>query len=319
VLLRLAESTDVVVENYRAGVMERNGLSFERLRARNRRLVYAAIRGFGDARTGESPYVDWPAYDVVAQAMGGIMGITGPDRETPLKVGPGVGDIVPAMMAAFGILAAVLRARETGEGQYVDVGMADCVLSLCERILHQYSYEGKVPRPEGNRHPLLAPFGMVPAKDGWVTIACHRDPFWAELCRLMEAPQFIDDSRFATMAARLENASAVYDTVSAFTRLHTKRELMDRFGGRIPFGPVWDVSEIAADPHYRVRGMVAEVEHPGLASPMRVAGVPVRMTETPGGVHRRAPLLGEHAEEILAGIGLSEGEIAAMRESKVIV
>jgi crotonobetainyl-CoA:carnitine CoA-transferase CaiB-like acyl-CoA transferase len=94
---------------------------------------------------------------------------------------------------------------------------------------------------------------------------------------------------------------------------------MDRFGGRIPFGPVWDVSEIAADPHFRIRGMVAEVEHPGLGSPMRVAGVPVRMTETPGGVHRRAPLLGEHAEEILGGIGLSEGEIAAMRESKVIV
>jgi crotonobetainyl-CoA:carnitine CoA-transferase CaiB-like acyl-CoA transferase len=255
----------------------------------------------------------------VAQAMGGIIGITGPDADTPLKVGPGIGDIVPAMMTAFGALAAVLHARTTGRGQYVDVGMVDCVLALCERILHQYSYQQKVPRPEGNRHPLLVPFGMVPAQDGWVTIGCHRDPFWAELCRLMERPELIQDARFATNDDRMANIDAVYEAVAQYTRSRTKHELADRFGSRIPFGPVYDVRDIAEDPHFRIRGMVVDVEHPGLDAPMQIAGVPIRMSETPGGVHRRAPLVGEDTEAILRGIGCSDADIAAWRAAKVVL
>jgi len=138
IFLKLIETGQVVVENFRAGVMERLGLVYETLRERNRRIVYASIRGFGDPYTGKSPYLDWPAFDVVAQAVGGIMAITGPDAQTPTKVGPGVGDIVPAIMAAYGIMAAVWHAERSGAGQYVDVGMVDGVLSMCERILHQY-------------------------------------------------------------------------------------------------------------------------------------------------------------------------------------
>jgi crotonobetainyl-CoA:carnitine CoA-transferase CaiB-like acyl-CoA transferase len=127
------------------------------------------IRGFGDERTGKSPYSDWPAYDVISQAMGGIMAITGPDRDTPMKVGPGVGDIIPAITCAFGIVAAILRAHKTGRGQFVDVGMVDAILAVCERIMHQHSFAQSLPVPEGNHHPLLCPFGMFPAKDGFVT------------------------------------------------------------------------------------------------------------------------------------------------------
>jgi len=166
VFLALLDATQVVVENFRAGVMERLGLGYARLRQRNPRIVYASIRGFGDPQTGTSPYVDWPAYDVVAQAMGGIMAITGADGCTPTKIGPGVGDTIPAVMAAFGVMAAAWRAERTGLGQYVDVGMVDSVLSVCERVLHQYTYGGKVSGPEGDRHPFLAPFGLLPAKDG---------------------------------------------------------------------------------------------------------------------------------------------------------
>src|SRR5690606_14933476 len=168
----------------------------------NPRLVYAAVRGFGDRRTGSSPYVNWPAYDVIAQAMGGIMGITGESAGEPTKVGPGVGDIVPATMCAFGVLAAVYRARETGKGQFLDVSMVDTVLALCERIVYQYSYEQKVPKPEGQRHPFLTPFGIVPCKDGHITLACHTDALWSRLCALIGRTDMADDPRLKTEADR---------------------------------------------------------------------------------------------------------------------
>src|SRR5262249_41598153 len=153
------------------------GLGYEVLREVNPKLVYGALRGFGDRRTGASPYLDWPAFDVVAQAMGGIMAITGPDPNTPTKVGPGVGDIIPGMMLAFGVLAAIHHARVTGEGQFVDVSMADAVLAVCERTVYQHTVQGQTPAPEGNHHPFLVPFGMFPAADGFVTIAAQQQPF----------------------------------------------------------------------------------------------------------------------------------------------
>lgn len=315
---RLCRSADVVVENFRAGVMEKLGLSYETLRQENPRLVYASIRGFGDPRTGRSPYTDWPAYDPVAQAMGGIMGITGPDVDTPLKVGPGVGDLVPAAMAAYGILCAVLRAQKTGEGQYVDVSMVDAVLSLCERIVHQRSFQGINPRPEGNRHPLLSPFGMVRALDGWVTIAAHSDEFWKTLCRLMGRDDLISDPRMADRHARVANRDAVYEAVGEFTGRHTKQQLKELLGGKIPVGPVYQMDEIAEDPHFAVRDMIVEVEHPGCATPVTIAGVPIRMTATPGSVRHRAPLLGEHTDQILGDIGCSTEEISSFKQAGIV-
>ncbi|HUN49667.1 MAG TPA: CoA transferase [Candidatus Sulfotelmatobacter sp.] len=317
-LMRLVDTAAVLVENYRAGVMDRLGLAYETLRVQNRKLVYASIRGFGDPRTGKSPYVEWPAYDVVAQAMGGIMGITGPNAETPIKVGPGVGDLVPAVMAAFGIMAAVYRAEKTGEGQYVDVGMVDAVLSLCERIVHQFFYQENVPGPEGNRHPFLSPFGIVPAKDGYVALACHADEFWAELCRLMGREELASDPRYATRQARAEHQDLVYAAVGDFTRRHTKHDLMGILGGHVPFGPVFDVSDIVADPHFKVRQMIVPLEHPGSPTKVAVAGIPIRMTETPGSIRRRAPLLGEDTDAVLGMIGMKPAEVARLREHKIV-
>ncbi len=318
-LLRLVAKSDVVVENFRAGVMDRLGLSFEALRAGNPRLVYAAIRGFGDVTTAASPYVDWPAYDVVAQAMGGVMAITGPDAETPLKVGPGIGDLVPAMMCAFGILSAVYRAQRTGQGQFVDVAMVDSVLALCERILYQYSYQGKVAHPEGNHHPLLCPFGMFAARDGWVTISCPSDDFWQLFCTLMNRPDMAVDSRFSTNAMRVENAETVCAAVTEFTIRHSKKELMQILGGSVPFGPVYDVRDIIEDQHFRAREMVVEVEQPGSSTPVLIAGVPIRLSETPGGVRRRAPLLGEHTRSILSSVGYNAQQLDQLSADGIIV
>ncbi len=150
----------------------------------NPRLVVAALRGFGDPASGESPYANWPAYDPVAQAMGGIMGITGQvPGGAPTKIGPGVGDLVPALFMAFGIVSAVLRARASGEGQFVDVAMVDGVLAICERLVYQHSATGDVPGPEGDGHPLLCPFGLFRAKDGYVSLGVPKDEFWGPFAR----------------------------------------------------------------------------------------------------------------------------------------
>jgi len=310
-LKALVRGADVVVENFRAGVMERLGLGYEELKSINPRLVYGALRGFGDARGGPSPYVDWPAYDVVAQAMGGIMAITGPDEATPTKVGPGVGDIVPGLMLAFGVLAAVHNARRTGVGQFVDVAMTDAVLAICERMVWQHSIQGITPGPEGNHHPFLCPFGIFPAQDGHVALAAHQDAFFGVLCDHLGARSLAADPRFADLSSRTANRRGLISELGAVTRQFSKAELMTRLGGVIPFGPVMDIAEIARDPHFRVRNMIVEVDQPG-AAPIRIAGVPIKLCGTPGGVRRRSPLLGEDTRTCLEEAGLSPGEIEAL-------
>jgi crotonobetainyl-CoA:carnitine CoA-transferase CaiB-like acyl-CoA transferase len=305
VLLRLVDGADALVENYRSGVMERFGMSYEALSARNPKLVYAAIRGFGDQRSGESPYAKWPAFDIVGQAMGGIMSITGPDAQTPVKVGPGVGDLIPGMFATIGIVMALMEARRSGIGQFVDVSMVDCVLATCERIINQYTYTGRIPRPEGNRHPLLCPYGVVRASDGWLTLSAPTNEFWRKLVTLIEQPELADDPHYATNEERLNRQDEVYRLIEAFTQTKTKAELTTLFGGVIPFGPIYDVAEIFADPHFKIREMLIDVEQPGSATPVKVAGVPVKMSRTPGRVRHRAPLLGEHTREILELAGYS--------------
>lgn len=305
VLRAMVARSPVLVENYRAGVMERLGLAWEALRELNPALVYAAVRGFGDPRTGESPYVGWPAFDVVAQAMGGFMGITGTADGVPLKGGPGLGDIFPAALAALGIVAAVRHAERTGEGQFVDVGMVDAVLALCERIVYQYSYTGAVPGPEGNAHPMLCPFENFPTRDGWVTIAAPRDNHWKILAEIMGRPELATDERFRTNRDRVRNGEATRALVRDWTSRHTSREAMAALGGKVPAGPVQTVEDIFEDPHARSREMLVEVEQAGSARRVVYAGVPVKLTATPGGIRRRPPRLGEHTNEVLAELRIS--------------
>jgi crotonobetainyl-CoA:carnitine CoA-transferase CaiB-like acyl-CoA transferase len=314
-LLKLVAGADAVVENFRVGVMERLGISYEVLREANPKLVYAALRGFGDERTGASPYGAWPAFDVVAQAMGGIMATTGPDAATPTKIGPGIGDILPGAMLAFGILAAVHSARRTGEGQFVDVAMVDAVLAVCERTVYQHTVQGVTPVPEGNHHPFLVPFGVYPAADGSIAIAAQPQPFFEALCKALDARDILDDPRFVDADTRNLHRPALIAALSAHTVTLTKADLTKRLGGRIPFGPVMNIADIDADPHFAAREMIVPVEQPG-GEPIRIAGVPIKMTATPGGVRRRAPLLGEDTISRLREAGLSEAEVQDLLEKR---
>lgn len=296
-LRRLAGQADVLVENFRAGVMEAMGLPYEVLAADNPRLVYGAIRGFGDPRTGESPYRDRPAFDVVAQAMGGLMQITGPAGQ-PTKVGPGVGDIFPGALAMVGVLAAVLEARSAGRGRFVDVAMYDAIVSLCERTVYQHSYTGLVAAGEGNDHPLLCPFGVYATADGWVTLAAPYDTHWRAFCEETGTPDLADDERFATNAARLARRDEVRAIIEAWTRARPATDVVEHLSLRVPCAPVNAAADIAADPHIARRRMCVELDQPGSGQLVTVAGQPIKLAGYEP-AYRRAPRLGEHTDEVL--------------------
>lgn len=318
--LDLVDSADAVIENFRVGIMESLGLNWEVLHERNPRLVYGCIRGFGDPRSGESPYVDWPAYDIVSQAMSGFMEVNGfPDRP-PVKSGIGVGDIFPATLLDIGVLSAIIQARATGSGRFVDVGMYDAMLSLAERNVYQHSITGKVPERMGNDHPLFSPFGVFPSLDGWVTIAAPNNREWAVFAPLIGRPELVDDPRTAQPAGRKENLEFVRSIIEEWSSVRTKQQIMDELGGRVPVGPVQTAADIAADPHVTARRMLVEVDHPG--SPDRtvtIAGTPIHFFPGEAKDIVRAPRLGEGAVEALRDAGISPDRITALVESGALI
>jgi crotonobetainyl-CoA:carnitine CoA-transferase CaiB-like acyl-CoA transferase len=305
VLLQLATTVDVVVENSRAGVMDRLGVGYETLSAANSKLVYTAIRGFGDPRTGESPYGDWPSYDVVAQAMGGVVSLTGNDDGNVMKCGPSVGDIFTGSLGAVGLLAAVIHARATGEGQFVDVAMYDAVLSLCEGAAYWHSYTGQVRRATGNGHPTIAPFDIFPTSDGHCAIGTPSDRMFATLCDRMGSAELADDERFRGPKDRLVNRAEMNELLVRWTTSKTTAEIVELLSPDVPVGPVNDMEAIYADPHVAVRQMLVDVEQPDGSRPVTLAGQAIKMTKSFTGIRSRPPRLGEHTVQILAEAGIN--------------
>jgi crotonobetainyl-CoA:carnitine CoA-transferase CaiB-like acyl-CoA transferase len=302
--LRLAETADAVVENARVGVIDRLGIGYEVLRARNPRIVYAAIRGFGDPRTGESPYADWPAFDIVAQSMGGMVSTTGPSGSRGMPAGASVGDLFPGTLAALGLVSAVHAARRSGEGQFLDVAMYDGVLLLCEAIVYRFSADGAVAPPKGFGHPALSPFDVFETKDGAAAIAAPKDEQWRALCEVIGRPDLIEDERTVNVLVRVVHRELVDQAILAWTRQTTTQELVAALARKVPVGPVNTAADIFTDPHPKIRGMLVEVEQPGKNRPITLAGPPIKLTGTPSAIYRRPPNIGEHSEEILAEAGI---------------
>jgi crotonobetainyl-CoA:carnitine CoA-transferase CaiB-like acyl-CoA transferase len=304
IFLQLVERFDAVVENARVGVMERLGLGYETLSERNPKLVYAAIRGFGDPRTGESPYADLPAFDIVAQSMGGMVSATGPTGSRGMPAGASVGDLFPGTLAALGLVSAVHAARHSGEGQFLDVAMYDGVLLLCESIVYKYSVDGEVQRPKGFGHPALSPFDVYETKDGAAAIAAPKDEQWQALCEAMGRPDLALDERTVNVLVRAAHRELVNEAILAWTRQTTTQEVVAALAHEVPVGPVNTAEDIFADPHAKIRGMLVEVEQPGNNRPITLAGPPIKLTRTPSAIYRRPPNIGEHSEEILAEAGI---------------
>lgn len=319
IFLDLVSGADILIENFRSGVMERLDLSWEFLHEHNPSLIYGAIRGFGDARTGQSPYESWPSFDVVAQAMGGVMGITGERGGPPTKIGAGIGDTVPSLFLAVGLLSALHHRKQTGKGQFVDVAMYDSVLAVCERIVYQHSYFGADPGREGSGHPLLCPFGLFRAADGYVAIGCPNEKFWGILVDTMGRPELATDPRYASNVLRSTNRSEVDSLVEEWTSTLTKAELMELLGGKIPLGPVNTATDVVNDPHVIARNMIATVQQPGPGGKaVQIANTPIRVLGSPTGVRTRAPLLGEQTDEILVSLGVDNQRLRELRAAGII-
>ncbi|MCP4083936.1 MAG: CoA transferase [Actinomycetia bacterium] len=300
-LLQLVETADAIVENMRGGVMDKLGLGYEVLSARNSKLVYGAIRGFGDPRTGESPYADWPAYDVVAQAMGGLVAQNGLEDER-MQVGPFIGDVYPGTVGALAVLAAVHHAQRTGEGQFVDVAMTDAMMALSEQGVMRYSYAGWYDSPPtGNSNPFAAPFDVFQAKDGGVAIAAPTDNHWRLLAQAIGRSDLATDERTARLRDRTKNRELVDEPLADWVAAHTIAEVLEAIGGQVPCGPVNLPGDLFKDPHVASRDMLVAVEQTS-GRPVVQVNTPMRFTKTPAGVYRRAPKLGEHDGEILGAL-----------------
>lgn len=311
----MVKKADVVVENYRPGTMEKFGLGYEVLKEINPKIIYAACSGFGHS----GPYMDKPAYDIVVQAMGGIMSITGPENGDPTRVGASVGDIIAGMFTAYGLMTALYYREMTGVGQKIDVGMLDCQVAVLENAMARYLSSGIVPKPLGNRHPSITPFQSFTANDGYFIVGAGNDRLWEKLVNLIERPDLAKDPRFLNNAKRTENVKelgGILNEIFKHKSINDWLEILEAAG--IPCAPINTVDKVINDPQVNFRNMIVESEHP-VAGKIKMAGVPVKMSETPGSVDCPAPLLGQHTEDILKEfLGMTAEQIQGLRDRKIL-
>ncbi len=295
VFKELMAKVDVVVENYRPGTMEKLGIGYDVLKQVKPDLIYAACSGFGDS----GPYRLKPAYDVVVQAMGGIMSITGPEGSSGYRVGASVGDVVAGIFTAYGIMMALYHRQATGEGQKVDVAMLDCQLAILENAIARYATSGRAPGPLGNRHPSITPFSAFTSADGSVIVGAGNDRLWARLCTLLGREDLVSDPRFLTNDDRTQHAEELGEILNQELSKDTTDHWLAKLDeAGIPNAPINTIDRVVSDPHVAAREMIVEVEHP-TAGHLSMAGVPVKMTATPGSVDKPSPLLGADTASVL--------------------
>ncbi len=317
VFKKLVAKADVVIENYRPGVMDKLGLGYDVLKEINPRLIYGAVSGFGSY----GPYSQRPGYDIISQAMGGLMSVTGAEGGEETRSGNAMGDILGGMNLVMGVAMALYAREKTGKGQRIDVSLVDSVVASLENAYIRYFESGKLPVRMGNAYASIAPYDSYQAKDGKVIIACGNQKLYEKLCReVLDMEWMITDERFLTVPLRVQNNKIQKKYIEEWTMQHTVAEVVDIILGHgIPAGPINNVKQIVEDDHIRnAREMFIDVDHPKIG-PMVVNGNPIKLMDMMPRVNYPAPTLGQHNEEILKGfIGLSDEEFAELAEKKVI-
>ena len=314
VFRRLAQRADVVTENFRPGAMEKLGLSYPQLKELKPSLIYAAISGFG--QTG--PYSQRRGFDLVAQGMSGLMSVTGVPGGPPVKVGVPITDLTAGMYAAYGILNAYIHRLKTGQGQMVDTSLLEAGIAYSFWESTVYFYGGEIPGPLGSAHRLSAPYQALRTSDGYINIGGPTQRTWASLCRTIGRDELVEDPRFAEPGDRklreVELAATLEETFGTQTTAHWMK-VLDEAG--VPCGPINNLDQVYHDPHVLARNMLVEQQDPELGL-LKNIGIPVKLSETPGRIRRRAPDLGEHTREVLLEAGYNDADVDRLAEAEVV-
>lgn len=313
ILRRLARQADVLVENFRPGVMDRLGLGYEQLKAINPGLVYAAVTGFGKS----GPYHDRPAFDFIAQAISGLMSLNGRADMPPLRVGIPISDTVAGLYAAFGILAALRERDRTGLGQEVQCAMVDGLISMFTFASSAYFATGELPPRNGNDHMVVSPYGLFTASDGPLAVAPSTNKTWMSLCHVLNLDHLLEDPRYDTGEKRREHRDELNELIQARIQARTRSEwirILNDAG--IPCGPINNLAEVFDDPQVLHQEMV--IESPQPTGPVKMPGFPLKLSRTPAQVRRPSPQLSEHTLEVLTELGYTEEEIVALQERAVV-
>lgn len=310
VIRQLAHRCDILVENFKAGELDEMGLGYETLAAIHPGLVYCSITGFGH----DGPYRSRPGYDVVVQAMGGLMSVTGEPDGEPMKVGVAIADIATGLFAAVAVLAALRFKERTGRGQRIDMALLDCQVALLTNVASSYLIAGMRPRRYGNAHPNAAPYQLFPTRDGQLVLAVGSDAQWRKLCEAIGVREWADLPEFRTNRDRVENRDVLATRLKDLFQTRTSAEWIERLlAAGIACGPVQTIDQVFADPQVLHRGMLQEVDHPS-AGRINLAGSPLKLLGSPPKAEVPPPLLGEHTEAILTEVlGLDASGIERLR------
>jgi formyl-CoA transferase len=311
IFAHLARGADIVIENFRPGVMARMGLDYATLSADHPRLIYASISGHG--QTG--PWAAKGGFDLIAQGLSGLMSVTGNPGGNPVKVGVPLTDLGAGLFALIGVLAALHHRNQTGRGQHIDTSLVDAGLALSVWEVTEYFTSGQVPRPLGSAHRMTAPYQAFRCSDGFITIGAANDRNFTKLARVLGHPEWTTDARFTADHLRVQHRDALAALIDAATVTEPRAfwlEQLDQAG--VPCGPILDYEDALTTPQALAREMTVDVDHPTLG-PLRTLGTPIKMSATPLDPRRRAPLLGEHTDDVLRAAGYSDDEIAHFRTS----
>lgn len=310
----LIKTADVLVENFRPGVVKRLGVDYETISSINPKIVYCSISGFG--QTG--PYSSRGGYDLIAQGMTGIMSVTGEPNRDPVKCGLPIIDLGTAMFSAYGILSALYARTHSNEGQFIDASLYDTGIALSVWESTQYWYTGDTPVPTGSGHRLSAPYQAFKASDGHFTVGADAPHHWIIFCEIIERPEMLTDERFKDNESRIENLEIFVEMIEEKTIAQTRSYWIDKFEEvGIPAGPINTYPESLNDPHTIARDMICELNHP-VAGSIKALGVPVKLSKTPGVVRKAAPLLGEDTVNILSELGYDSEEITKFEAANII-
>ena len=310
----MAKTSDVLIENFRPGTLERLGLGYDAIHALNSSLIYCTISGFGI--TG--PYKTRGGFDLVAQGMSGIMSITGFPGSPPVKPGVPIADLTAGMYAAYGILTAYVNRLKTGKGQRIDTSLleAGIAYTLWESMI--YFTTGEIPKPAGSAHRLTAPYQAFRTSDGYINIGAANQANWERMCRAIDRDDLLEDPRFTANADRMPNLEALQETLEdTFSKKPTNHWMTKLEEVGVPSGPIYDMRQVYEDPQVRARDMVVETDHP-TAGRIKNIGLPVKFSETPGSIRRSAPTLGQHTDEVLAEFGYSPEHIERLHEDGAV-